>query len=176
MRGWVGWVGYRLLSSFLSVHLYICGPNLCLIHLCSHHARLSVLGKNRVSSVSSTIVASSASFTHFINQDVKVPLRIFRGQSILIYVLCIRLCLGYAHSCMKNIPVSVTLYQSSKCTNTILIVMTVPYDVTFCWGVSGFAIDCPCGVWCHGLTTCLLHVGPPFGNRILKNSWAVGLT
>ena len=25
-------------------------------------------------------------------------------------------------------------------------------------GVSGFATDCSCGVWCHGLTTCLLHV------------------
>ena len=32
-------------------------------------------------------------------------------------------------------------------------------------GVSGFATDCPCGVWCRGLTTCLLHIGPPFGNR-----------
>ena len=31
-------------------------------------------------------------------------------------------------------------------------------------------------VWCRGLTTCLLHVGPPFGNRFLNNSWAVGLT
>ena len=46
----------------------------------------------------------------------------------------------------------------------------------FCRGVSGFATDCPCGVWCRGLTTCLLHVGPPFGNRMLNNSWAVGLT
>ena len=46
----------------------------------------------------------------------------------------------------------------------------------FCRGVSGFATDCPCGVWFRGLTTCLLHVGPPFGNRILNNSWAVGLT
>ena len=46
----------------------------------------------------------------------------------------------------------------------------------FCRGVSGFATDCPCGVWCRGLTTCLLHVGPPFGNPILNNSWAVGLT
>ena len=27
-----------------------------------------------------------------------------------------------------------------------------------------------------GLTTCLLHVVPPFGNRLLNNSWAVGLT
>ena len=38
------------------------------------------------------------------------------------------------------------------------------------------ATDCPCDVWCRGLTTCLLHVGPPFGNRFLNNSWAVGLT
>ena len=46
----------------------------------------------------------------------------------------------------------------------------------FCRGVSGFATDCPCGVWCRGLTTCLLHVGPPFGNRLLNNSWAVAWT
>ena len=30
----------------------------------------------------------------------------------------------------------------------------------FCRGVSGFATDCPCDVWCRGLTTCLLHVAP----------------
>ena len=46
----------------------------------------------------------------------------------------------------------------------------------FCRGVSGFATDCPCGVWCRGLTTCSLYVGPLFGNRLLNNSWAVGLT
>ena len=46
----------------------------------------------------------------------------------------------------------------------------------FCRGVSGFATDCPCDVWCRGLTTCLLHVGPSFGNRFLNTSWAVGLT
>ena len=46
----------------------------------------------------------------------------------------------------------------------------------FCRGVSGFATDCPCHVWCRGLTTCLLHVGPPFGNRFLNTSWAIGLT
>ena len=46
----------------------------------------------------------------------------------------------------------------------------------FCRGVSGFATDCPCNVWYRGLTTCLLHVGPPFGNRFLNTSWAVGLT
>ena len=45
-----------------------------------------------------------------------------------------------------------------------------------CRGVSGFATDCPCDVWCRGLTTCLLHVGSPFGNRFLNTSWPVGLT
>ena len=47
---------------------------------------------------------------------------------------------------------------------------------TFCRGVSGFATDCPCDIWCRGLTTCLLHVGPPFRNWLLNTSWAVGLT
>ena len=46
----------------------------------------------------------------------------------------------------------------------------------FCRGVAGFATDCPCDVWCRGLTTCLLRGGPPFGNRFLNTSWAVGLT
>ena len=46
----------------------------------------------------------------------------------------------------------------------------------FCRGFSGFATDFPCGVWCRGLNTCLPHVGPPFGNRLLNVSWAVGLT
>ena len=27
-------------------------------------------------------------------------------------------------------------------------------------GVPGSATDCPCGVWCRGLTTCPLYVGP----------------
>ena len=39
----------------------------------------------------------------------------------------------------------------------------------FCRRVSGFATDCPCDVWCRGLTTCLLHVGPPFGNRFFEH-------
>ena len=46
----------------------------------------------------------------------------------------------------------------------------------FCRGVSGFTTDCPCDVWCRRLTTYLLHVGPPFGNRFVNTSWAVGLT
>ena len=46
----------------------------------------------------------------------------------------------------------------------------------FCRRVSGFATECPCGIWCRGLITCLLHVGPPFVNRFLNTSWAVDLT
>ena len=34
----------------------------------------------------------------------------------------------------------------------------------FCRGVPGFATDCPRGVWCRGLTTCPLYVGPLFGS------------
>ena len=47
---------------------------------------------------------------------------------------------------------------------------------TFCRGVSGFATDYPSDVWCGGLTTCLLHVGPLFGNRFLNTGGAIDLT
>ena len=40
----------------------------------------------------------------------------------------------------------------------------------FCRGVSGFATDCPCDVWCRELNHWLLHVGPPFGNRFLNTT------
>ena len=30
----------------------------------------------------------------------------------------------------------------------------------------GFAIDCPCGVWCRVSTTCLMYVGPHSGNLV----------
>ena len=43
-------------------------------------------------------------------------------------------------------------------------------------GVSDFVTDCPGGVLCRALTACRLHVGPLFGNRLLNNRWAVGLT
>ena len=33
-------------------------------------------------------------------------------------------------------------------------------------GVPGFATDCPFSVLCHELTTCLLYVGPLFGNQV----------
>ena len=40
-------------------------------------------------------------------------------------------------------------------------------------GVPGFATGCPCSVWCRGLNTCLLHVGPFFGNLVWNDSGLV---
>ena len=48
----------------------------------------------------------------------------------------------------------------------LLYVMFTFPTRTFYRGVQGFASDCPCGVWCRGLTTCLLYVGPLFENLV----------
>ena len=86
-RVWVGWVIdcfhpfcpsiYPSVDETFSAEALYTFYNICLMHLCSHHVRLSVLWQNRVPSVSSTIIASSTSFIHFINQYVKVHIRIF---------------------------------------------------------------------------------------------------
>ena len=36
-------------------------------------------------------------------------------------------------------------------------------------GIPGIATDYPCGVWCRGLTTCLLYDSPLFGNLVWKD-------
>ena len=70
---------------------------------------------------------------------------------------------------------SFRISASTWCHRTLYV--TSSYSTwIFCRGVSGFATDGPCDVWCRGLTTCLLHVGPSFGNRFWNTSWAVGLT
>ena len=42
--------------------------------------------------------------------------------------------------------------------------------------VPDFATDRPCGVWCDGLTTCLLYVGPLLENLVWNDSRFVSLT
>ena len=59
-------------------------------------------------------------------------------------------------------------YRIQHGTNGPLYVTSSYSTWIFCRGVSGFATDCPSGVWCLGLTTCLLHVGPPFGKSNFK--------
>ena len=39
-------------------------------------------------------------------------------------------------------------------------------------GVPGFWTDDLCGVWNRGLTACLLHICPTFGDLVLQNSWS----
>ena len=101
------------------------------------------------------------------------PLYVVNAQCILIYI------------CIQR--VNFVIYNKLKCIIQYQyriqhgafgpLYVTSSYSTwIFCRGVSGFATDCPCDIWCRGLTTCLLHVGPPFGNRLLNNSWAVGLT
>ena len=47
----------------------------------------------------------------------------------------------------------------------LYVMFTFPTRI-FYRGVPGFAIDCPCGIWCRGLTTCPLYIGPRFGNLV----------
>ena len=57
-------------------------------------------------------------------------------------------------------------YRIQHGANGPLYVTSSYWTWIFCRGVSGFATDCPCGVWCRGLTTCLLHAGPPGLGRV----------
>ena len=102
---------------------------------------------------------------------------------LLVFVLNNILILGIWCSTIPHLPgcfcpwtLILWEYRIQHGANGPLYVTSNYWTWIFCRGVSGFATDCPCGVWCRGLTTCLLHVGPPFENRILNNSWAVGLT
>ena len=46
----------------------------------------------------------------------------------------------------------------------------------FCGGVSGFATDCPCDVWCRELPLAPCMLVPLFEKTILNTSWTEGLT
>ena len=66
-------------------------------------------------------------------------------------------------------------YWIEHITIGILYVKCVFSTRIFCMGVPYFA-DCPCGVWCRGVTTCLRYVGPLLRNIVLDGSWSVNLT
>ena len=67
-------------------------------------------------------------------------------------------------------------YWIEHVTSRLLCVMFRFSSWIFYRGVPCFAIDCLCCVWCRGLTTCLLHVGPLFGNQVWNYSGFVSLT
>ena len=60
------------------------------------------------------------------------------------------------------------IYRIQHGTIGPLYVTSIYPTTIFYRRVSSFATDCPCGVWCRGLITCFPHVGPLFGNRLLK--------
>ena len=51
-------------------------------------------------------------------------------------------------------------YWIEHVASRLLYIMYRFSAMIFYRGVPGFATDCPCGVCCRGLTTCLLYVGP----------------
>ena len=57
----------------------------------------------------------------------------------------------------------------------LYVMFTFPAGI-FSRGVPGFATACPCSIWCCGLTTCFLHVGPLFGNLVKIDSRSVSFT
>ena len=97
--------------------------------------------------------------------------------------ICFKLYFDTRHFAFCNLSpsrmfLSLDLLPEYRIQHTIVLLdITSIYSTKiFYMGVSGFATDCPCGVWCRGLTTGLLYVGPLFGHLLLNNSWAVGLT
>ena len=93
----------------------------------------------------------------------------------LVFVLNNILTLGILHSAIYHRPGCFCpwkFFQNIR----FNVVPLDPFTRILYRGVSGFPTDCPCGIWCCGLTTCLLYIGPRFGNQLSNNSWAVGLT
>ena len=71
-------------------------------------------------------------------------------------------------------PWAVSLIEHA--TFVLLYAMFIFPTRIFYRGVPGFVTDCRCGFWCRGLTTCLLCVGPLFGNLVQNDSMFVNLT
>ena len=53
----------------------------------------------------------------------------------------------------------------------IYVMSTFPTKILY-RGVSGIATDCPCGVWCRELTTCLLYVDQLFGKSTFVQNYS----
>ena len=98
----------------------------------------------------------------------------------LVFVLNNTLILGIWCSTIPHLPgcfLSLDLlweYRIQHGANGPLYVTSSYSTWIFCRGVSGFATDCPCGVWCRGLTTCLLYDGPLLSLMFLK--WPLACT
>ena len=68
------------------------------------------------------------------------------------------------------------LYWIEQVTFGFPYVMIRFSSMIFYRGVPSFAADCLCSVWCRGLATCLLYIGPLFKNLVWNHSGFVCLT
>ena len=81
-----------------------------------------------------------------------------------VFILNNTLILGILRSAISHLPgcfLSLDLLSEYRIQHGTVgpLYVTSRYSTRiFYRGVSGFATDCPCGVWCRGLTTCLLLV------------------
>ena len=184
----VGWMMCFLLMTFvpvqkLCVNIYIhslyqfCYRTYIYIHQECH----SVLVKLQPITFYRTVFLGSARLLGWMPLFVFFGLPIvscslinslLRGCSwLLVFVLNNTLILGICCSAISHLPGCFATGPSFRISDGAIgpLYVTSTYSTwIFFRGVSGFATDCPCGVWCRGLTTCILHVGPPFGNRLLN--------
>ena len=106
------------------------------------------------------------------NTRLLVTLVFFLKNTMILGIWCSTI--PHLPGCFLPGP-SFGISDSSWCHRTLYVTSSYSTWIS-CMGASGFATDCHCDVWCCRLTTYLLHVGSPFRNRFLYNSWALGLT
>ena len=198
---WVGWCvssWWPMFSSRSSASLYIY-LYVCILYTGSgyrmyiyiHRECHSVLVELHPITVYMAVFGGACGFSvecHLLFSLVSTICALLYGNKINTRMLvtigiCFKLYFDTRHFAFYNLSpsrmfLSLDLLPEYRIQHTIVLLdITSIYSTKiFYMGVSGFATDCPCGVWCRGLTTGLLHVGPLFGHLLLNNSWAVGLT
>ena len=115
--------------------------------------------------------------------DVNITAFTINMFPVFVEVTTFRLTMSQSYFLTGHVSPEIIEHDQSVCP------LSPSLHLTFKWGGTTFAvidreiinsgIHGMSSFWRnfhHWLTTCLLHVAPPFVNRILNNSWAVGLT
>ena len=178
----VGWMMCFLLLTLVPVQK-LCVNILCIPYMCSviyiYNGCHSVLAKLHPITFYRIVFLGSARFLGWmplfslVYQLCVAPIK-SNTRMLVTFVICFKQHFDTRYLVFYNLSppmmfLSLDLlseYRIQHGANGPLYVTSSYSTWIFCRGVSGFVTDCPCGVWSRGLTTCLLHVGPPFGNRI----------
>ena len=125
---------------------------------------------------------SLPSFTYHISyQNAIINARILGCLWPLVFVLNNILTQGILHSAISSQDVlPLDLLSEYRIQHGIIgpLYVTSNYSTRIFYPseFQALQLNCSCGVWCRGLTTCLLYVGSLFKNQLLYNNWAVGFT